>query len=286
MTMLLINGAFQIKGTQPDGDTVRFTPTDPQDWDLVNSRGRAVKHDALGRAALRLDAIDAPETHYGPHRVHQPLQFAHAARDELLGWLGFTDVQQGPDETVTAAVPDTVPGYVLTSGADIHGRCIALAGRGASVGASGVDVDVDVAMLQQTANHHLVTTGLVYPTFYRSLFPSLRTELTTAARQAQTAGLGLWPSDTTTSGAKVTGLSSITDDVVLLPKLFRRLVDYLQLENPSVACFPAYLAGIQDRFTILSTGKRCVGLHNVIEVSNGQTVRMTEPPENLVFDEG
>ncbi|WP_433917466.1 nuclease [Streptomyces canus] len=286
MTMLLIDGAFQIEGTQPDGDTVRFVPGDPQEWDLVTSRGRTVKHDVLGRAALRLDAIDAPETHYGPNRVHQPLQFAHAARDELLSWLGFTNVQQGPNETVTAVVPDTVPGFVLTSGADIHGRCIALAGRGASGGTSGVDVDVDVDMLRTTANHHLLAAGLAYPTFYRSLFPSLRTELTAVARQARTAGQGLWPSDTTTTGAKVTALSSITDDAVMLPKLFRRLVDYLQLDNPSLACFPAYLAGVQDRFTILSSGKRCVGLHNVVEISNAQTVRMTQPPEDLVFEEG
>ncbi|MER5512766.1 nuclease [Streptomyces sp. NPDC002766] len=285
MTMLLINGAFQIKGTQPDGDTVRFMPGDPREWDLVNSRGRAVKHDVLGRAALRLDAIDAPETHYGPNRVHQPLQFAHAARDELLNWLGFTNVQQGPDETVTTVVPETVPGFILASGADIHGRCIALAGRGASEGNSGVDVDVDVDMLRRTVNHHLLAAGLVFPTFYRSLLPSLRTEFTAAARQARTAGLGLWPSDTTTTGAKVTALSSITDEVVILPKLFRRLVDYLQLGNLPLACFPAYLAGVQDRFTITSSGKRCTGLHNVVEISNGQSVRMTQPPEDLVFEE-
>ncbi|KAB1984178.1 nuclease [Streptomyces triticiradicis] len=286
MTMLLINGSFQIKGTQPDGDTIHFTPADPNEWGLVGSGGRAVKRDALGRATLRLDAIDALETHYGARRVHQPLQFAHAARDELLSWLGFTDVQQGSNETVTAATPETVPGFIYTSGADIHGRCVALAGRGASGGASGTDVDVDVPMLRATANHHLLTVGLVYPTFYRSLFPSLRAELTAATQQARTApGQGLWPSDATTTGAKVVALSSITDDVVVLPKLFRRLVDFFQLDTPAVACFPAYLAGVQDRFTVLSTGKRLVGLHHVVEVTNGATVRMTLPPEDLVFDE-
>ncbi|MFF2125495.1 nuclease [Streptomyces olivochromogenes] len=286
MTMLLINGSFQVKGTQPDGDTVHFTPDDPNEWGLLGNRGHSVKHDALGRATLRLDAIDALETHYGPNRVHQPLRFAHAARDELLAWLGFTNVQQGPNETVTAATPATVPGFILTTGADVHGRCVALVGRGASRDSGGVDIDVDVAILRTTANHHLLTTGLVYPTFYRSLFPSLRTELTAAAQQAQTApGQGLWPSDGTTTGAKVTGLSSLTDDAVILPKLFRRLVDYLQLSDPSLACFPAYLAGVQDHFTILSTGRRCAGLHNVVEITNGQTVRMTRPPEDLVFDE-
>jgi endonuclease YncB( thermonuclease family) len=286
MTMLLIKGSFQVKGTQPDGDTVHFTPDDPTEWNLVGGGRREVKHDAVGRGTLRLDAIDALETHYGPGRVHQPLQFAHAARDELLKWLGFTDVQQGANETVVAATPDTVPGFILTGGADIHGRCVALAGRGAAPGASGLDIDVDVPVLRTTLNHHLLSEGLVYPTFYRSLFPSLRAELTAASQQAQTEPRkGLWLSDTTTSGAKITGLPSITDDVVLLPKLFRRLVDYLPLGNSSMACLPAYLAGVQDHFSILSSGQRCTGLHHVIEVTNGQTVRMTHPPEDLVFDE-
>ncbi|WP_405651765.1 nuclease [Streptomyces sp. NBC_00019] len=285
MPMLLIKGFYDVKGSQPDGDTVAFTADDPSQWSLVGGGlGRAVEHSATGRAKLRLDAIDALETHYGANRVHQPLRFAHAARDELLNWLGFTDVQRLPDESVTATTPETVPGFVLTRGSDVHGRCIALAGRGTAPGASGLEIDVDVTVLRTTVNHHLLTSGLVYPTFYRSLFTGLRVEMATAAKQAREAERGLWPSDVTTTGAKITGLASLTDDVVLLPKLFRRMVDYLQLSMP-LTCVPAYLAGARDRYSILSTGERCVGLHRVVEVTNGQTLRMTHPPEDLLFED-
>ncbi|MFD8519247.1 thermonuclease family protein [Streptomyces capillispiralis] len=285
MPMLLIKGFYDIKGSQPDGDTVHFTADDPSEWGLVGGGlGRAVEHSAVGRAKLRLDAIDALETHYGAHRVHQPLRFAHAARDELLRRLGFTDVQHRPDETVTDTTPDTVPGFVLTRGADVHGRCIALAGHGEPPGTSGREIDVDVPVLRTTVNHHLLTTGLAYPTFYRSLFTSLRAEMATAAREARDAGRGLWPSDVTTTGAKITGLASLTDDVVILSKLFRRLVDYLNLGMP-LTCFPAFLAGVGDRFSILSTGERCVGLHRVMEAVDGQTVRMTHDPEDLLFED-
>jgi hypothetical protein len=283
--MLLIKGFYDIKGSQPDGDTVHFTADDPAQWSLVGGGlGRAVEHSAVGRAKLRLDAVDALETHYGPNRVHQPLEFAHAARDELLSRLGFTDVQRGSGETVTATTPATVPGFVLTRGADVHGRCIALAGSGTPPGDSGLEIDVDEEVLRTTVNHHLLTSGLAYPTFYRSLFTSLRVEMATVTKQARDAGRGLWPSDATTAGAKITGLSSLTDDVVLLPKLFRRLVDYLRLAMP-LTCFPAFLAGVGDRFSVLSTGERCVGLHRVVEVTNGQTVRMTHPPEDLLFED-
>ncbi|GAA1422762.1 nuclease [Streptomyces thermospinosisporus] len=282
--MLLIKGVYRVKGSAPDGDTVPFIAENPTEWDLVGGgRGRAVKH-SQGRASIRLDAVDALETHYGPKKVHQPLQFAHAARDELLNWLGFTEVQHGEDETVDATTPETVPGFILTRGADINGRCIALAGRGTPPGPSGLEIDVDTAMLRTTVNHHLVAEGLAYPTFYRSLFTSLRVEMTAAAVAAREAGRGLWQADVTTTGAKITGLTSLTDDVVILPKLFRRLADYLPLEMP-LSCFRAYLAGGGDKFSILSSGERRPGLHHVVEVLNGHTVRMTHPPEDYLFED-
>jgi hypothetical protein len=174
---------------------------------------------------------------------------------------------------------------VLTRGADVHGRCIALAGRGTAPATSGREIDVDVTVLRTTVNHHLLTTGLVYPTFYRSLFTSLRGEMAAATKEARDARRGLWPSDVTTTGAKITGVASLTDDVVVLPKLFRRLVDYLHLGTMPLTCFPAFLAGVRDRFSVLSTGERCLGLHRVVETTNGQTVRMTQPPEDLLFED-
>ncbi|SED98542.1 thermonuclease family protein [Streptomyces sp. TLI_105] len=285
MPMLLIKGFYDIRGSQPDGDTVHFTAADPAEWSLVGGGGgRAVEHSAVGRAKLRLDAVDALETHYGPSRDHQPLQFAHAARDELLKSLGFTDVQRQPDETVTATTPETVPGFVLTRGTDVHGRCVALAGAGTPPGTSGLEIDVDVAVLRTTVNHHLLVEGLAYPTFYRSLFTSLRAEMAAVAVQAREARRGLWASDVTTAGAKITGLASLTDDVVILPKLFRRTVDYLRLAMP-LSCYPAFLAGVQDRYSVLSTGERRAGLHHIVEVTNGHTVRMTHQPEDLVFED-
>jgi endonuclease YncB( thermonuclease family) len=279
--MLLIQGSFHLKDTQPDGDTVHFVADNSDDWRLVGGKN-PVQLTGAGHAKLRLEGIDALETHF--HGAHQPLQHAHAAANELLDWLGFSDVQRKPDETVTASTPASTPGYILTRGADLYGRVIALVGKGGPPGTSGTEISVDVPLLKKTANHHLVSAGLAYPTFYRSLFTDLRVELTKAVRQAREAGKGLWPDDVTTSGVKITGLSSITDDAVILPKLFRRLVDYLTFGMP-VSWFPAYLAGKEDMVTVLSTGERFTGLHNVVDVSNASTVRMTHPAEDLLFDE-
>jgi len=81
-------------------------------------------------------------------------------------------------------------------------------------------------------------------------------------------------------------MSTLTDSAVLLPKLFRRLADYLQLNDgdPSLDGFPAYLEEREDRLFILSTGQ-WTGFDTVVKVTNGNTVRLTHDPEDLVFDE-
>lgn len=295
MPMLLIEGDYRILNAKPDGDTVRFDPHDAAFWyDIPGTHKIDKTHrNSRGGANLRLDAIDALETHYlgtGPHEVHQPLDLgAHAARDELLSWLGFTTVQHA-GEKVTASTPESVPGFILASAIDVHSRCVALAGRGAPPAGkkSGDWITVDVPLLRTTANHHLLALGLAFPTFYANLFPDLRTELTAVSQQARSAGLGVWAKDMTTTGAAITGLSSLTDDLVLLPKLFRRLADHLRFApDSSLDCFPSYLFGGADRFRVLSQGptaKTLNGLHHVVEV-NGGTVRMTHPIEDLVFAE-
>ena len=283
MAMFLIAGSFRIMGAQPDGDSIRFTPNDPAQWDLVTGPHK-VKRNASGAAQLRMDAIDTLETHYGSPRTHQPLELAHAAADELLDWLGFTNVARDQNETVTSSTPDTVEGFVLTRSADLYGRCISFVGRGQAPDASGTPVFVDVPILQATANHHMLSTGLAYPTYYRALFPDLRKEFTAAAEQARDSGLGVWASDQTTTGAEVTGINALEDDIVIVPKLFRRLVDYLRLGDDSMAGFPAFLDQAADKFFILSTGHSMTGLDSIVEV-NGNNVKMTRPIEDIVFDE-
>jgi hypothetical protein len=124
MPMFLIAGSFGITGSQPDGDSIHFTPDDPAKWDLIT--GTQVKRNASGTAQLRLDAIDALETHYSTPLTHQPLNLAHAAASELLDWLGFSNVVRAQDETVTSSIPDAVPGYIFTRAADLYGRCMPL----------------------------------------------------------------------------------------------------------------------------------------------------------------
>jgi endonuclease YncB( thermonuclease family) len=194
MPMLLIKGTYKIVGASPDGDSVRFYPDDPDQWDLLP--GRRVRRNRSGGAQLRLDGIDTLEPHYRPPRgpeLHQPAPFAGQAADELLSWLGFDDVQRNTHGTVTDASPASRPGYILTRSADVNGRCVAVAGRGTDApGRSGTLLTVTPDHLRATANHHQLAEGLAYPTFYRKLFVDLRKEMTSAVEQARQADKGLW----------------------------------------------------------------------------------------------
>ncbi|MEU6773183.1 hypothetical protein [Streptomyces sp. NPDC046759] len=153
-------------------------------------------------------------------------------------------------------------------------------------GAGGTFVGVDVDALKKTVNYHRLTTGLAYPTFCRNLFADLRKAMAEAVVEARNTGRGLWPVDVTESGVKIDDLSTLTRSAVVLPKLFRRLADYLILNDgsPSLAGFKANLEQRNDRLFIVSSGQS-TGFGTVVEVTNGNTVKLTRPPEDLVFDE-
>ena len=61
--MTIIKGFCRIVGASPDGDSVRFYPHDPGVW---TTAGIPARTNSNGGVQLRLDAIDALETHYTP----------------------------------------------------------------------------------------------------------------------------------------------------------------------------------------------------------------------------
>jgi endonuclease YncB( thermonuclease family) len=283
----LIKGQYRILHSQPDGDSVHFFPDDAEAFAKLRMRAHL---SPAGSVQLRLDAIDALETHYTPRAhggftQHQPLALAHAPADRLLALLGFTDVKRDK-ETVTSATPDQTPGYILTRFADKYGRPVAFAYAGAADHGDLGQVHVTAPMLRQSVNHRLLAEGLVYPTFYSKLYPDLRTELTAAVQAARKTGNGVWTSDTTTSGATLTSLADLNDHVVILPKLFRRLVDYLALGPGDVSLdrFTSFLAARDDRLFVISEA-HATGLDTITAVT-GQKLRLTHPPEDLIFLEG
>src|SRR3954451_2808531 len=290
MPMTLVKGHYRIVGASPGGDSVRFYPLDPAVWAAA---GIVVRTNSTGGVQLRLDAIDALETHYTPPHAsspwRQPVDLGDGAGSALLKLLGFRNVIRDERGYVTSATPEQTPGYILTRFADKYGRAVATAfpggRRGRAVDDTGIYLDVDE--LHRSVNYQLLATGWVYPTFYSKLYVDLREDLAAAAVTARTAGNGVWAQDATLTGFRLASRTQLSEALVILPKLFRRLAEYLSLDETgkvNLAGFPAFLAARDDRLFTVPAGQATS--FDTLITRRGQTLTLTLPPEQIVFLEG
>lgn len=289
MPLTVIPGTFRIKGASPDGDSVRFYPDDATVW---KKAGIAAKPNAQGGVQLRLDAIDALETHYTPpHAAHawsQPAEFGDGAAAALLDHLGFSGVERDDRKIVTASTPAETHGYILTRFADVYGRAVSLVYAGRRRGRTSPEgtAYVEVSELRRSVNHRLLAAGLVYPTFYSKLYVDFREALAAATVTARERGTGLWAQDDTLTGFRLTSESQLTDRLVILPKLFRRLAEYLTDADGSTSLtgFPAFLRAHGDDALYTVPAGQSTTLDTLIRVK-ARTLTLTTPPEQIVFIE-
>lgn len=136
-------------------------------------------------------------------------------------------------------------------------------------------------------NQGLLADGLVYPTFYAKLYVDLRAELARVAVAARDAKRGVWAADATLTGFTLTSRAQLADELVILPKLFRRISEYLSLEadqtSVDLSQFPGFLAAHADGLFTVPDG-HATTLDTLVQVT-GQTARLTIPPEQIVFAE-
>jgi hypothetical protein len=295
MTYTLLQGLFVIRygdlpgrGPEPDGDTIKFLPDRP---DLVKSlplaSGRPAKLNARG-VSVRLEAVDALETHFSG--THQELAGANAARDALLAGLGFTGVRfsrQKPNQ-VESADQDAIYGHVLSNGIDANGRMISFVYPGEPAAADGAEVFLDPTLAAQSSNARLLEAGLVYPAFYDTLPADLREHLATLSRAARSSQRpdGIWGRSTADPDgpAQVSGLAAL-QELVIWPKLFRRLVSYLADGHQNFDALDSWLREdpvLRDDALFLLEPQQRARLHDVVRAA-GQSVQLTVWPDDLVI---
>ncbi len=276
MPFTVIRGTYHIKGYSPDGDSIRFQAHDEENWGKLS--GPAVSLNARRHAQLRLEAIDTLETHY--RNRHQPLALAEQALQALLAGLGITGLETDALRTSVIEAQDGTEGYILSRAVEENHRPVAFAYAGVPPEEDGASLFLRADRLRQSVNHQQFQAGLAYPTYYTGLFSELRGACTEAVQEARGKLLGVWAEDRTNTGFAVEGLVSIEEQHVILPKLFRRLVAYLEGGGP-VTGFKEFLEVQAERVLILSTG-HFTHFDTIVEV-DGNSVSLTELPENLIF---
>ena len=163
----LIKGSFHVVGFSPDDDSLMFKANNDRHWAKVQTTYADIFAERLtqadGAVQLRLQGIDALETHYSPSPIatpkhlkdkendnlekpkpkshHQPEEFADLATAVFLNYLGVNRVkwssrwghtwidkawiQQGKKEVmVDDKFADTIPGYIITRDIERKGRPI------------------------------------------------------------------------------------------------------------------------------------------------------------------
>jgi len=291
---VLISGDFYLRypdlprgGPEPDGDTISFLPDHD---DLVQAlrrfNGRPPDRKHLGTYSVRFEGIDALETHY--KNKHQNLDFANAARDLMLRQAGFETVTFFADRPnkVETAVPHPVPGYVLATGIEANGRIVAqvYAGQPDAGMADGDPVFVDEARLDRSVNAALVRAGLAYGEFYTTMPFPLIVHLRDVVGQARAAGAGFWPKesaglDQPASPASVADLT----DLVMFPKLYRRLVDYFTDNHTDLSAFDTWVRATPERDDPAQLPSGEQGRLHDAYVVDAQGIRLRYRPEELVF---
>lgn len=279
MPFTLIKGSFRVVGMSPDGDSIRFAA---DNRDLINNLpGSPPDPNPRPTAQLRLEGIDALETHYAAR--HQPTQWAHAARDRLLDFVGIRNVVWDANQTTVVSADDGTRGWILSRQKEKYGRPVAFLFAGETAEQDGSQIMLQTDLLKQSFNHAAMAEGLAYPTYYEGLFSDLRNELTSVATAARSNGLGLWPVDRSTAGFDATSLAVIIDDVAILPKLFRRLSDYMATAGTAIG-FREALALSQEPVWDLRN-QNLTHFDTFIEQASGSAhIQMTRAPEELVFD--
>jgi hypothetical protein len=278
MKYRVIKGSFHVKGFSPDGDSIRFQAVEASNWDSFAWKSPSSKDDA--QKQLRFEAIDALETHY--EESHQPRPFGFGALEVLLGMLGIRDVTYNLSLSSITAASDGTEGFIATQGLDMYDRPIALVFPGKTGIKDGREVSLKQLPMDRCANLRMAQMGLTYPTFYSSMEPSLLklfTDVTTACRKSLA---GLWALDRT-AGFTLWNVTSITDDIIILPKLFRRLTKFFQ-KCSDFKELRAYLKREPDRVLVRSTGEKTTLEKLLVIDPTGRVIAMTQPPENLIFD--
>ncbi|MCL4250575.1 MAG: lamin tail domain-containing protein [Anaerolineae bacterium] len=293
MPYKLIKGQFIIhypdqprNGPQPDGDTVKFLPDNRLLVEtLPRDSGVGPDFNRSGIISLRFEAVDALELHFGGS--HQNMQWAEAARDFLLERMGFGLVTYFPDKTavVQSVEHHPIPGYILASSIEGNGRIVSFVYTGSTPDVDGADVWVDAARVEQSLNADLLREGHAYPVFYSTLPVSLREACARLSVAARTAGKGFWPFETMTPTHAATIFS--VDDVeqlVLWPKVGRRLISFFSAGNLTLNAFDAWLRADpinRDDYLILPD-RELGNMHDVVEIA-GDTIRMKYRPEDVII---
>jgi endonuclease YncB( thermonuclease family) len=298
MAYTLIKGTFHILNKEPDGDSVRFKAANPALWKKLSTQdGEAAKvkpSNVDGTVQLRIESIDALETHFPTTKHNQPMRLAKLATENILKLLGFKNPKfNATGKKIIDVDNDGVQGYILTRYIDNpkYGRPVSFVFAGKSSIPDGKDnVFLTPAMLRQSINYKMMLSGLVYPVYYDTLFYDLRNEFNNALKKAKANKKNIWSNsggDSSQKGFSWT-LVDIENKEIIYPKLFRRIIAFhldeeITYPKTTKNFREKYLPPLGDKLEVMSINHTTSSLDYVIKVVSAKKLKLLYPAEDIKF---
>jgi len=273
-TYKIIKGRFHVKGYSPDGDSIRFEADNRSHWDSL--KWNSVTSYRRKKKQLRIEAIDALETHY--ENIRQPNAFAIAALERMLELIGITEVKYNLLVTKITSANDGVPGFIATSSVDIFGRPISYVFPQETDIEDGIELPPSLLPIKKSINYILIKEGIVYPTFYTTTEPSIVALFAYTIKYSRRSRRGIWAIDRS-MGFTLRNVKTVQEDVIILPKLFRRLVSFFKYRS-DINTFMDFLKDNRD--PILLDDGTITDFSEII-FKNGNEYGLLVKPEHFRF---
>lgn len=294
MPYRLIKGNFYVfypdlpkQGPEPDGDTIKFQPDNPQLVELLTRDGSSPAFNKKNMISLRFEAIDALELHF--EDTYQNLKWAKSARDILLSKCNFGNISyyQQPElsNKIEKVEHNPVRGYILSNSLDTYGRIISFVFPGETNIPDGLNYFLKNTDVQNSLNTQLLQEGQVYPTFYTSMPADIKEFLRKISKSTRESRKGLWSEeDINTILSKSVPDLNAAEKLVMWPKLFRRLASYFNAGNTGLSKFEGWLrADPVQRDDSLQLPDGSLGnMHDLIAIK-GDSIHLNYNPEDLVI---
>ncbi|MBE0683393.1 MAG: hypothetical protein IH589_15915 [Anaerolineales bacterium] len=271
----VVAGTFHVKGFQPDGDSIRFQADKPENWDFF--AWETVADKAAKKKQLRVESIDAMETHYAGY--HQPRPFAIAALESLLELLNIKSVVYSLSITQIVDADDGKSGFIASATTDRFGRPISYLFPKSAKLTDGAVMDSADLPIEKSLNFQLAREGLVYPTFYTTTDRILAEKIRAVVARARKTKRGIWSIDRTPD-FMLWDIRTIQEDILLMPKLFRRLVGFFD-KYSDFGKLEEYMAKQRDNL-VLWDGTKKRSLADLMKIS-GRRLQMKTPVEDILF---
>ncbi len=271
----IIAGTFHVKGFQPDGDSIRFQANKPENWDFFEWDTPALK--ASKKKQLRVESIDALETHYEGY--HQPRPFALAALESLLELLNINSVTYSLGVTQIVDAEDGKAGFIASASTDNFGRPISYVFSKKAKLTDGATMDSATLPIEDSINFQLAREGLVYPTFYTTTDRVFAEKIRAVVARARKTKRGIWSIDKTPDFTLL-DIRALQEDILLMPKLFRRLVGFFD-NYSDFGKLEEYMKKQRDNL-VLWDGTKKKSMADLMKIS-GRRIQMTTPVEDILF---